>query len=383
MTVWDRIKGSRALEGLSRQIGSGDIAHAWLLLGPAGSGKRAAATAMAAALNCTDTPGVGCGRCSSCLRTLRNRYPDVHYVVPEGPLIPVDTIRESVIPEAARSPFEGRYKVFVIDEAERMNDAAQNALLKTLEEPEPDTVFILVSDQEEELLETIRSRCRVVRLEPVSEQRIVELLSGEGVSDETALLSARLSEGDAERARTLAFEAAATERRDFWTHIPRRLSSPVDALDAAAEIVAEAGEAVAARAEAQKTEVVELAEATGEGRGTAAARNALATRHRRELRRLEEEVLGDALQSLASFYRDVLAVRRGASDAAANLDLMGELEQWANSEAADDALLACVERCVVARGTLSKNANQLLAMEATLLELSRLAPAPARVGRGT
>jgi DNA polymerase-3 subunit delta' len=382
MTVWDRIKGSRALEGLSRQIGSGDIAHAWLLLGSAGSGKRAAATAMAAALNCTDMPGVGCGRCSSCLRTLRNRYPDVHFVVPEGPLIPVDTIRESVIPEAARSPFEGRYKIFVIDEAERMNDAAQNALLKTLEEPEPDTVFILVSDQEEELLETIRSRCRVVRLEPVSEQRIIELLAGEGVSDETALLTARLSEGDAERARTLAFDAAATERRDFWTHIPRRLSSPVDALDAAAEIVAEAGEAVAARAAAQKTEVIELAEATGEGRGTAAARNALATRHRRELRRLEEEVLGDALQSLASFYRDVLAVRRGASDAAANLDLMRELEQWADSDVADEALLACVERCVVARGTLSKNANQLLAMEATLLELSRRAPAPARAGRG-
>jgi DNA polymerase III subunit delta' len=380
MTVWDRIKASRAVEGLAHQVASDEVAHAWLLLGPAGSGKRAAAAAMAAALNCADLPRAGCGRCSSCLRILRGRHPDVHHVVPEGPLIPVDTIREAVIPEAARSPFEGSYKVFVIEEAERMNEAAQNALLKTLEEPEPDTVFVLVSDQEDELLETVRSRCRVVRLEPVSERRIVELLRAEGAGEEAGLLAARLSEGDTERARVLAFDAGAMERRNFWTGIPRRLSSPVDALDAASEIVAEAGAAVAAREQSQKAEVIELAEAMGEGRGTAAARNALVKRHRRELRRLEEDVLGEALSSLATFYRDVLAVRHGATDSATNLDLVNELERWAATGPADTALVAASERCVTARGTLSKNANQLLAIEAALLEVARLAPAPTRAG---
>src|SRR5215213_4689721 len=148
MSVWSALVASPVMAGLARQVSGDASGHAWLLLGPRGSGKLAAATAMAAALNCREEPGVGCGRCSSCARALRHRHPDIHLIAPEGPLIPVDVIRDLVVPEAARSPFEGRTKVFVILEADRMNPAAQNALLKTVEEPQPDTVFILVSDNE-------------------------------------------------------------------------------------------------------------------------------------------------------------------------------------------------------------------------------------------
>ena len=122
-------------------------------------------------------------------------------VAPEGSVIPVDVIREVVLPEAARSPFEGTTKVFVIEDADLMNEPAQNALLKTLEEPPADTVFILTSEHEEELLDTIRSRCRAVRLEAVPEDRLVELLQEEGASKEWARVAARLSEGDVARAR--------------------------------------------------------------------------------------------------------------------------------------------------------------------------------------
>ncbi|MGH2787490.1 MAG: DNA polymerase III subunit delta' [Actinomycetota bacterium] len=384
MTVWDRLKGSRAADWLARQLADGAPAHAWLLIGPTGSGKRNAAVAMAAALNCTTTPKVGCGECSSCLRILRHRHPDVHHIVPEGPLIPVDIVRESVLPEAARSPFEGTYKVFVIEEADRMNEPAQNALLKTLEEPQPDTVFILISDHEEELLETVVSRCRVARLEAVPEERTVRLLTTEGVPESTALLAARVGDGDLARSRAFAIDEHTRQRRGVWQSMPRRLASPVDALDAAAEIIAEVAETVKAREGVQRSEVVELAEAMGEGRGTAAARNALAKRHRRELRRLEEEMLGEALQTLAGFYRDVLVFRRGGVDAVANIDMVEELESWAAAEGiSDGALLRAVERCIETRGALSKNANSVVAVESTLLEIARLVPAPARVAGPT
>lgn len=380
MSVWEPLKGSRPAETLAAQISSGEVPHAWLLLGPAGSGKRPSSLALAAALECTEEPFKGCGRCSSCLRVMRRRFPDVHHIVPEGPLIPVDTIREQVIPEASRSPFEGRYKVFIIEEADRMNDPAQNALLKTLEEPQPDTVFVLISDREEEVLETIRSRCRVVRMEPVDEQTIVDLLVKEGASLEAALLSARLSEGDLERARRFSFDDAAIERRRFWVGIARRLVSPIDAMDVAAEIVTEAREAAKTLEAVHKTEITELSDALGEGRGTAGARNALAKRHKRELRRAEERVLAEALSSIASFYRDVLATRTGGEEGITNLDLITEIRTWAASAVPDAALLQAVQRCVEARAALLKNANVTLAIEATLLELARLVPAQSRVG---
>ena len=129
MNVWASLEASRSAAGLARQVAAGEIAHAWLLLGPAGSGKRTTAVAIAASLNCSVEPGVGCGQCSSCGRIQRGRHPDVHHVVPEGPIIPVDIIREIIIPEASRSPFEGRFKMFIIEEADRMNESAQNALL--------------------------------------------------------------------------------------------------------------------------------------------------------------------------------------------------------------------------------------------------------------
>ncbi len=383
MSVWQSLRGSRAADALAGQIASGEVPHAWLLLGPAGSGKRPAAIAMAAALNCLEQPNVGCGECSACLRIMRRRYPDVHHVIPEGPLIPVDTIRDQVIPEAALSPFEGRYKVFIIEEADRMNPPAQNALLKTLEEPQPETVFILVSSRVEDLLETIRSRCRIFHLEPVDEATIVELLVKEGATQDQALLSARLSEGDLESARQLAFDDASARRRSQWLGLTHRLVSPTDALDAAAEVIAEAREAAKALEEQHRAEIEELADAMGEGRGTAGARNALAKRQKREARRVEEQVLAEALTTLASFYRDVMAMRNGGAGGIANLDAAHEVQRWASSPVGDPALLRAVERCVEARASLLKNANVPLAVESTLVELVKLVPAQGVVGAET
>jgi DNA polymerase-3 subunit delta' len=287
----------------------------------------------------------------------------------------VDVIRETVIPEAARSPFEGRHKVFIIEEADRMNEPAQNAILKTLEEPQPDTVFVLLTGNEEEVLPTIHSRCRVVRLEPVPESRVVELLEEDGASPKRALLAARLADGDFERARHLAEDDDVLSRRSTWLAFADRLLSPVDAMDAAEEVIALTRAAVKDHESLQKQEVSELADAMGEGRGTAAARNALAKRHKRELKRFEEELLGEALGTLASFYRDVLTMRAGASDAVINLDRLDALAHWSDAEVTDAALVAVIDRLVRTRTALGQNANVPLAIEAALLYVAdRIAP---------
>lgn len=376
MTVWDTVYQSRSTGALRAQIAAQEVPGAWLLLGPSGSGKRSTAVAMAAALNCRVEPNVGCGSCNTCRRIGRHRHPDVHHIAPEGPLIPVDVVREVVIPEASRSPFEAARKVFIIDEAERMHPYAQNALLKTLEEPQDDTTFVLISDREEELLDTIRSRCRIVRLDSVPEDQIIDLLTKEGASEETARLAARLSDGDVDRARSYALDQAVIARRWLWRGVPGRLRQVKDAFDAATEVLGEGKDAVKEREKSQKTEVTELAEAMGEGRGTASARNALAKRHKRELRRLEDEVLGDALRSLASFYRDVLAARHEGTSAIANLDMADDIAGWANASVGDANLVAAIECCIETRADLLRNANAQLAIEAALVELVKLVPAP-------
>lgn len=372
-TVWDVLH----LTGSPHIPASVDVPHAWLLLGPTGSGKRATALALAAAFNCPRLPGVGCGECSVCKRIISARHPDLHIISPEGQVIAVETIRTAVIPEAARSPFEGRRKVFVIEEAERMHPAAQNALLKTLEEPPEDTVLILVCDQEDELLETVRSRCRVLHFQRVPSEAIEDVLVTEGADPQLARLAGAIADGDINRARSFALDPDAQERHRLFSGLPGRLTSPLEALDAAAEVVAEAAKAVKDRSDEHKQEVIDLAAALGEGRGTATARASVAKRHRRELRRLETEVLNEALWTIASWYRDVLAARRSAPEAIANLDSRPEVARWAAAdEPGERALVAAMHRCAITPGALARNANPSLAIEATLVELASVAPPP-------
>ncbi|MFN2526299.1 MAG: DNA polymerase III subunit delta' [Actinomycetota bacterium] len=368
-TVWDELPASPAITALAAGMKVERGQHAWLLLGPRGAQKVPAARAMAAAALCSEQPGVGCGRCRECGRVARSSHPDLHHIRPEGPLIPVDLIREGVVAEATRSPFESDRKVFILEEGDRMNEAAQNALLKTLEEPSADSIFILTADQEEELLPTVRSRCRIVYLEPVSEQAVSEIVRGAGVDEDTALLAARLFEGDLRWALAFARGEGVAIRRRVWASIPQRLESSIAALDVAAEILDQVDAATREHAEQQKHEVIELAEAMGEARGTAAARNALLARHKRELRRVEEEVLSEVFVFLGGFYRDVLLMRDGRPQEITNLDLISELEVWARSEVTRVDLVRGVERCAEAAAAIPRNANRQLVVEATLLQL--------------
>lgn len=171
---------------LSAAFRSGRTSHCYLLCGPAGSGKRTLAGILAAALECTEqnTP---CGRCAQCHKVRSGSHPDVITVDdPEKKIVPVDLIR-GIQADAYVRPNEGRHKVYVIPRAQAMNENAQNALLKLIEEPPPYAVFLLLTDNAEKLLPTVRSRCAELRLEPVPQPQAVRWLAQQcpGQSQET------------------------------------------------------------------------------------------------------------------------------------------------------------------------------------------------------
>jgi DNA polymerase-3 subunit delta' len=153
--IWELVVGhDEAVELLEEAVASERVTHAWLFVGPPGIGKLHTARVFAAALNC---PAGGDGTCDSCRRILRGVHPDVHLIVPEGDNLLVEDVR-AVREEASRTHFEAPTAVFILDEADRLTEAAANALLKVLEEPPPDVVFILVARSAEALVDTVPSR---------------------------------------------------------------------------------------------------------------------------------------------------------------------------------------------------------------------------------
>lgn len=170
--------------------------HAYLFSGPRGTGKRSAARLLAMTTLCRAASGRPCGACGPCRRVLSGTHPDVHTIeAPKGKqTIGVDVLRD-VLEEVGVKSFEDGAKAIIFPEAERMTPAAQNCLLKTLEEPPQDTVFFLVTDQPAALLATIVSRCRVVRFHPLSVEDAAARLVALGEPKGTALARARIAEG--------------------------------------------------------------------------------------------------------------------------------------------------------------------------------------------
>ncbi|MBN1527051.1 MAG: DNA polymerase III subunit delta' [Candidatus Omnitrophica bacterium] len=187
-----------AISLLKRSIANGRVAHAYIFLGPSGVGKFTTALAFAQALNCAGAKaGEGCGVCAPCRKILKSNHPDVLAVRPEkdSTSIKIDQMRE-LIRNISLRPYEGKRKVYVIDGAEAMTPETSNALLKTLEEPPPDSVLILVAENLENLFSTVVSRSQVVRFFPLGADAVKAILMKEyGVDEEKARVLSRLSSG--------------------------------------------------------------------------------------------------------------------------------------------------------------------------------------------
>ena len=282
-----------------------------------------AARAFAAALQCAH--GTGCGDCPGCHTTLAGTHADVRLVVPEGLSIGVDEMRALVL-RAASTPSGGRWQVVLIEDADRLTEAAGNALLKAVEEPPPRTVFLLCtpSTHPDDISVTIRSRCRVVPLRSPRRRRSPRCWSAATASRPTWRgWAAAAAQGHVGRARRLARDPEARARREAVLAVPRRLTGVGACFDAASALIEAAeAEAAASVAETDAAERAALETALGAGgtgrgaagaiRGAAGQLKDLEKRQKSRATRAQRDALDRALVDLAGFYRDVLTIGAGA-----------------------------------------------------------------------
>ena len=232
MTVWDNLVGqAQAIEAMQAAAAGRGMSHAWLFTGPPGSGRSNAAVALAAALECEQG---GCDECHACHTVQAGTHADVTLVRTEKLSIGVDEVRE-LVRRAALAPMGRRWQVLIIEDADRLTDQACNALLKAIEEPTDRTVWMLCAPTVDDVLPTIRSRCRLVTLTtPTAEDVADFLVRRDGVPDALAAYAARASQGHIGRARALARDEATRNRRHEVVSIPARLTSLGACMTAAA-----------------------------------------------------------------------------------------------------------------------------------------------------
>ncbi|HEY2127143.1 MAG TPA: DNA polymerase III subunit delta' [Streptosporangiaceae bacterium] len=354
------------------------MTHAWLFTGPPGSGRSVAARAFAAALLCPDQ---GCGHCPSCHQVQAGTHPDLMLVRPDGLSYGVKQTRDLVL-RAAGAPSGGRWQVVLFEDADRATEQAANALLKAIEEPSPRTVWLLCAPSAEELVTTIRSRCRLVTLRTPPAEAVAEVLTRrDGVDPARALAAARAAQGHVGRAKRLATDPDAAQRRAEVLRVPTRVVSLGTALTAAAGLVKSAEqEAAAITEELNEPERAALRKAFGEGstgkgvakavRGGAGALSDLEARQKSRATRLKRDALDRALLDLAAFYRDVLVLQFGAE---ADLDLASagyedELRQLA-AAGSPESTVRRIEAIMACRERLELNVAPLLAVEEMTLSL--------------
>jgi DNA polymerase-3 subunit delta' len=365
-----------AAEVLRGGDGAG-MTHAWLFTGPPGSGRSVAARAFAAALQCPDQ---GCGHCSACHQAINGTHPDVAVIVPEGLHLKIAEARE-VIARSSRAPTRGRWQVTLIEDADRMEERSSNTLLKAVEEPPPHSVLLLCAPSVDDLLPTIRSRCRLVPLRtPAAAAVAAVLVAKHDVDPAMAAFAARAAQGHIGRARRLATdEDARRERRDVLA-LPRSLANVGQALNAAKDLVdaakAEADKLAGTRdvAEREALSTALGGGATGKGyagsapKGGAGALKELERSQKSRATRTQRDALDRALIDLAAFYRDVLALQLATGSVPVHADLAEQAATIARGSSPEstlhriDAVLAC-------RTAIDGNVAPQLAVEAMALAL--------------
>ena len=332
--------------------------HAYLLHGPAGSGKRAGARAMGAALLC---PAGGCGECGTCRRALAGVHPDLVVIERTGASLSVDDAQR-ITTRAQRRPVEGDRQVLVVPDV-HLASAAVPALLKTVEEPPPSTVFLLLADDLPAGLATIVSRCVQIPFVAVAPGDVARWLVGRGVEAHVAETVAAASAGNLERARLLADDPGFAARQERWRTVPARLDGTgASAALVAEELLAMADEAVGPLRDAHARELAGLEEqAEIAGARGIPGRKDVEDRHKREIRRYRTDDLRMGLATLADVYRDRLVAT--VADPAGTSHGAGAERRRA---------VAHVEAVNRASGALRRNVQESLLLEALMVELSGL-----------
>lgn len=358
------------------------MTHAWLFTGPPGSGRATAARAFAAALQCVSPDRAlggepGCGFCDGCHTTMAGTHADVEIVRTDLLSIGVKETRD-LVRRAQLSPAVGRWQVIVLEDADRLTEGAGNVLLKAVEEPAPRTVWLLCAPSLEDVLPTIRSRCRHLSLTTPSVAAVADVLvRRDGVEPAAAAAAARATQGHIDRARRLATDEAARARRAAVLKLPLRVDDVGGCLKAAQELVdaaAEDAKQVAEEVDTKETEELRAALGAGAGaggrlpRGTAGVMKELEDRQKRRRTRTQRDSLDLALTDLTGFYRDVLALQLGSAVAIANEDIRPDLDRLARASGPERTLRR-IEAVIACRQALDRNVAPLLAVEAMTMAL--------------
>ncbi|MFJ9667356.1 DNA polymerase III subunit delta' [Streptomyces sp. NPDC101219] len=398
MTVWDDLVGqqrvSEQLDAAARDADAlvtaatadapppdaSKMTHAWLFTGPPGAGRNQAARAFAAALQCVSPDRAlggspGCGFCDGCHTALIGTHADVSTVAAVGAEILVKDMRDTVR-KSFTAPANGRWQIILVEDAERLNEKSANAVLKAVEEPAPRTVWLLCAPSVEDVLPTIRSRCRHLNLTTPSVDAVADMLvRREGVEPEVAAAAARATQGHVDRARRLATDPAARARRAAVLKLPLRVEDVGGALKAAQELVdaaAEDAKQLAEETDTKETDELKAALGAAQGgrlpRGTAGVVKELEDMQKRRRTRTQRDSLDLALADLTSFYRDVLALQLGSRVAIANADSEDALHRLARSSTPESTLRR-IEAIAACGEALDRNVAPLLAVEAMTMAL--------------
>lgn len=373
-SVWSRLVGQEPLIGaLRRAVAGKEMTHAWLFTGPPGSGRSNAAMAFAAALQCEQD---GCGECLACRTALAGSHADVSITRTEKLSIGVDDMRD-LVRRASLAPVGHRWQIMIVEDADRLTDQAANALLKSIEEPTARTVWLLCAPTVEDVLPTVRSRCRLVVLStPTADDVTTFLVQREQVPEGIASFAARASQGHIGRARALAKDENTRNRRREVVSIPSKLTSLGACMNAAAnlhEVTKE--EAAAITADLDATEKQGLDQSYGvveRGRRPKSyppALKELEKGQKLRAKRRHLDVIDRGLMDLVSVYRDAVALQTGSTGALINEEIRAEVAALARRSTPEQSLRRIDAIFVAREHLLEHNAAPLLALESMMLAL--------------
>ncbi|MGC8861503.1 MAG: DNA polymerase III subunit delta' [Armatimonadota bacterium] len=358
----DRIIGQElARRILTRAAREQQPAHAYLFLGPEGTGKLTTAIEFARALNCENPHnGVACGDCAVCRAIAHGSLPDVRIWSPEGRNTKIEQMRE-MRDLAALRPMRARWKVNIIEQADTLNEESANCILKLVEEPPHYLVNILLYRNAAAVLPTIWSRCRLVRFTPVSAAELVDrLLDDYGINKDEARFLAAYSQGCPGKAIRLIGNSDFVERRDSVAAVAAAVSAPSNRWLALrlAESLRESGrESTGGLERSEETSDVEDSDAGLPDSGRTARKSA-------------RDAAVESLDVLLVWYRDLLAAKLQGDEAAlVNVDRRDEIAAQAAAYPHAGRLLSAVEAILQARRNIVGNANPQLATEALLIRL--------------
>ncbi|ROS52909.1 DNA polymerase III subunit delta' [Frigoribacterium sp. PhB24] len=378
MPLWEHLTGQPdAIEALtaaaSTQPGNASMTHSWLITGPPGSGRSNLAYAFAAALLSREPADE-----DATLRQVAARsHPDLAVLSTERIIITIDEVR-ALVAASQFSPSVGRYRVVVIEDADRMTERTSNLLLKALEEPPPRTVWLLCAPSEADLIPTIRSRVRSVRLRMPAVSDVAALLENrDGVDPEIALVAAREAQSHIGMARRLALDTSARSRRRQTLETALAIRSVSDAVISAATLLAVAGDDAKAITEERDAEerAGALRSLGVEPGGTVppALRSqlrALEDDQKRRATRSLRDGIDRIMVDLLSLYRDVLLLQLGVDEQPINESIRAQLD-IAAAASTPAATLAVLDAITLARRRIEANVSPAMALEAMLVVVSR------------